>query len=71
MRCDYKDGLKIDYTGSLRMTKGNEVNVFLDAGDIPAGLKSDLDSAARHNSCGELRTVAQEVTATVGTNLPE
>jgi len=71
MRCEYKDGMKIDYSGFLRMTKGEDVNVYLGAGDIPKGLKSDLDFAARHKSCGELRTVAEEVTATVGSKLPE
>ena len=71
MRCEYKDGLRIDYSGALRMSKGAEVDVFLEAGDIPAGLKRDLDLAARHKSCGELRTVSEEVTATVGNNLPE
>ncbi len=70
MRCEYKDGLKIDYSGSLRMSRGDDVNIFLDEGDIPAGLKSDLDSAARHKSCGELRTISEEVTATIGSKLP-
>ncbi len=71
MRCEYKDGLNVDYAGSLRMKKGNEVNVFLSADDIPAGLRGDLDSAAHHNSCRELRIVADEIAATIGTNLPE
>jgi hypothetical protein len=71
MRCEYDDGLKVDYAGSLRITNGKDVNVFLDADDIPVDLRSDLDAAARHYSCGELRAVAREVTAVVGNNLPE
>ncbi len=71
MRCEYRDGLNVDYSGSLRMKKGSEVNVFLRADDIPAGLKGDLDLAAHHNSCRELRNVVEEIAATIGTDLPE
>ena len=69
MRCEYNDGLKIDYSGSLHMSKGDKVDIFLNVGDIPAGFKSDLDSVAK--SCTLLRTVAKEVTAAVGYNLGE
>jgi hypothetical protein len=71
MRCEYNDGLKVDYAGSLRITKGADVNVFLDAGEIPAGMRSDLDAATRNNSCGDIRRVAQEVTDIVGSSIPE
>jgi hypothetical protein len=71
MRCEYNDGLKVDYAGSLRITKGAEVNVFLDAGEIPSELRGDLDAAARTNSCGDMRRVAQEVTDIVGVSIPE
>ena len=66
MRCEYDDGLKVDYSGSLKITKGEEVNVFVKEGLIPANFKSGLDAAASHNSCGELRQVARTVTETVG-----
>ena len=66
MRCEYDDGLKVDYSGSLKITKGEDVNVYMKEGLIPANFKGDLDAAAFHNSCGELRQVATAVTDTVG-----
>jgi hypothetical protein len=69
MKCAYNDGLQVDYSGPLRITKGNEVNVFLNADDIPANIKGVLNDAALHNSCGELRHVAQEVTDILGSNI--
>jgi hypothetical protein len=66
MRCEYNDGLKVDYSGSLRITKGQEVNVYMKEGFIPANIKADLDNATRANDCGDMRRVAQTVTQTVG-----
>ncbi len=65
MRCEYKDGFKVDYedyAGSLRIAKGNDVEILVQAGQINARAKSDLDAAATHNSCSELRAAAREVT---------
>lgn len=66
MRCEYNDGLEVDYSGSLKIKKGNEVNVYIKDGLIPANLKSELDNAARNFSCGDMRKVARTVTDTVG-----
>ena len=71
MKCQYDDGLQVDYAGSLRINKGDEVNVYLSASDIPATIKGELEEAALHNSCGELRHAAREVTDSVGSSLPE
>jgi len=71
MRCEYNDGLKVDYSGSLRITKGDEVNVFLSANEIPLNIQGELHEAALHDNCGELKHVAQEVTDIVGSNIPE
>ncbi|KAF0221128.1 MAG: hypothetical protein FD174_626 [Geobacteraceae bacterium] len=71
MRCEYNDGLMVSYSGPLRITKGNEVNVFLNADDIPENIRSELHEAALHDNCGELRHVAQEVTDIIGSNIPE
>ncbi len=71
MKCAYNDGLKVDYSGSLRITKGDEVNVFLKADELPANIQGELHEAALHNSCGEVRHVAQEVTDILGSNIPE
>ena len=66
MRCEYKDGLSIDYSGSLHITKGDEINVFMEEGYIPANIRHDLDEASRKNSCEDFRKVGQLVTDTVG-----
>jgi hypothetical protein len=65
MRCEYRDGFKVDYedyAGSLRITKGNDVEISVQAGQISGKARSDLDAAANHNSCSELRAAAREVT---------
>lgn len=66
MRCEYNDGLKVNYSGSLQITKGSEVNVYMKEGFIPANIRDDLDAATRNNDCGDMRKVAQTVTETVG-----
>ena len=71
MRCEYNDGLRVSYCGALRINKGNEINVYLDQEEIPADIRGELHEAALHDSCGELRHVAEEVTDEFGTNLPE
>lgn len=66
MRCEYKDGMKIDYSGSLHITKGQDINVYMKEGVIPANIKGDLDRASANFSCEEMRKCASEVTDTVG-----
>jgi len=65
MKCEYGDGFKVDYSGSLRITKGEDVNVYVGEGFIPYNAKSDLKAAAMHNSCSELRKAAQEATTSL------
>jgi hypothetical protein len=65
MRCEYDDGFKVDYSGSLSITKGDDVNLYVKGNFIPAGVKSGLEAAAVHNSCGELRQAAYGVTDTI------
>lgn len=66
MICTYGDGLKVNYSGSLQITKGKDVNVLIKEGFIPANLRSGLDQAASHHSCRDMRKVADDVTATFG-----
>lgn len=66
MTCEFKDGLKVDYAGSLRITKGEEVNVYVKEGFIPATIREDLEEATRNASCGDFREIARTVTDTVG-----
>jgi len=63
MRCEYKDGLKVDYSGSLRVRKGNEINGFIVKEDfIPDSFRCELDKAVRNNSCGDIRKIAEAIT---------
>jgi hypothetical protein len=65
MKCEYGDGFKVDYSGSLRITKGEDVNVYVNESFIPFSAKSGLDAAAMHNSCSELRKAAQGATTSL------
>jgi hypothetical protein len=61
MRCEYDDGFKVDYSGSLRITKGDEINFFVRKRFIPPKAMGALQAAAKHNNCDELRQAAQGV----------
>ncbi len=66
MRCEYKDGLKIDYSGSLHITNGSDIDVFIEEPYIPANIRKELSEASSENSCDHLRKIGQLVTDTVG-----
>lgn len=66
MRCEFSDGLKVNYAGPLQITKGRDVNVFIKETRIPDHIKYDLDKALYKNSCSEMRTIAEKVTNTFG-----
>lgn len=66
MKCEYNDGLKVDYSGPLQIKKGQSVNVFINEARIPEAIKDDLEMALFRNSCREMRTVAETVTKTFG-----
>jgi len=66
MRCDYKDDFKVDYSAdSLHITKGAGVDFVVRGSDLPADIKTNLDSAVTHNSCHELRAAAKAFTGSV------
>jgi hypothetical protein len=65
MRCEYKDGFKVDYSGSLHITKGSGVDLAVKGDQIPSNFKACLDSAVSRNSCHELRAAARGVTNTI------
>lgn len=66
MICEYRDGLKADYSGSLQITKGKDVNVFIKEGLIPANIRSGLDLAVEEHNCSDMRKVIDDVTTTFG-----
>ena len=67
MKCEYSDGLKVDYSGPLHITKGTDIDVFIDEARLPDGIKDDLEMALFRNSCSAIRTAAEDVTKTFGT----
>jgi len=67
MRCEYKDDFKVDYSGALRITKGDGVDLVVKEGEIPSNIKSSLDSAVSHNNCHELRAASRAFTDTIHT----
>jgi len=69
MRCEYKDDFKVNYSGSLQITKGDGVNLVVKGDQIPPNYKACLDSAVSRNSCHELRAAARGVTNTINTAL--
>jgi len=66
MKCEYNDGLKVNYSGPLQIIKGQDVNVFIRESRIPEDIKYDLERALFKNSCGDMRTIADAVTKTYG-----
>jgi hypothetical protein len=66
MKCIYSDGLKINYSGTLQIIKGQDVNVFIKEELIPDSIKSDLEMALFRSSCGAMRKVAETVTGIYG-----
>jgi hypothetical protein len=66
MKCEYDDGLKVDYGTSLRIAKGDEVNVFIKEGFIPGNIKGELTVATVNYSCSEMREVAERVIGRFG-----
>jgi hypothetical protein len=64
MKCEYKDGLKIFYSGSLQITKSEDFKLFVEERSIPATILGALQSASQKNSCTELRRAAWKVAFT-------
>jgi hypothetical protein len=66
MRYEFDDGMVVDYTESVHITKGSEIDVFIEKGFIPEKIKADLDKAARKGSRDDIRKIAVLLTDTVG-----
>jgi len=65
MRCTYKDDFKVDYSGSLHISKGDGVDLVVKEGLIPTDIRSNLDAAVTHNNCHELRAACSALTGTI------
>lgn len=62
----YDDGTVVDYSGSLRITRGDAVNVYLAEDFVPKRIKEDLAEATRVNNLEKIREIAAVVTESVG-----
>ena len=71
MRCEYGDGLKVDYLDSLHISKGKEIDLVLKEKEIPERFKGELRGATFENSCIALRNVAMEVSKSVGSHVSQ
>jgi hypothetical protein len=66
MNCKYNDGLKVEYSDSLHVTMGEDINVFIEKDYIPSNIKHYLRTACDNSDCDEVRKIAEAVTNTVG-----
>lgn len=66
MRCEYRDGMKVNYTGPLQITRGNDINVFISEGRLTPAMKDDLEMALFRNSCTSFKEVADEAMKSYG-----
>lgn len=66
MKCEYGDGLKVEYSGPLHIVKGKDINIFIEEARLPEDIKDDLDMALFRNRCSAMREVAGEVTRKYG-----
>ncbi len=67
MRCEYKDGLQVDYSGSLRITRGKEIfGLSVRQNALSDDFRNELDKAVRARSCSDMRKIAQAITDNIG-----
>ncbi len=66
MAYKYDDGTVVDYSGSLRITRGDSVNVYLAEDFVPRRIRDDLAKATRDNDLDKIREIARVVTESVG-----
>jgi len=61
MKCEFDDDCIVDYSGSLRVTKGDDINLFLKKKTVPGGVQSVFQASVRENDCDKLRKAASEL----------
>jgi hypothetical protein len=67
MRYEFDDGLVVDYSGNIHITKGETIDLYIEEAYIPANVRDDLKEATRKNSHDDIRKIAVLLTDTVGT----
>jgi hypothetical protein len=64
---EFDDGMTVEFTGSIFIKKGNDVNVYIKEGFVPLKIKEDLEVMSRIGS--DVRKLVEVITDTVGTNI--
>jgi hypothetical protein len=55
-QCKFRDGFKTDYDGSLKIRKGNDIDIiFVRKENIPFHFRKELDKAASLFSCDGMK----------------
>jgi hypothetical protein len=67
MRYEFDDGMVVDYSGNIHITKGDTIDLYIEEAYIPANVRAELEDATRRNSRNDIRKVAVLLTDTVGT----
>ncbi len=65
MKIEFEDGMVFNYIGSLRITKGNEVDVVIEKEFIPVRLRDDLKEITRRIN-HDIKKIALLITDAVG-----
>jgi len=62
---EFDDGLKVEFTGSILIRKGEEIRVYIQEGFVPDKLKEPFKVMERIG--GDVRSLVRTVTDEVGT----
>ncbi|MBP1752565.1 MAG: hypothetical protein H6Q57_1401 [Geobacteraceae bacterium] len=66
MKYEFSDGMVVDYSGSIHVTRGTEIDLFIEEGYIPVNVRKDLEEATRKGSRDDIKKIAVMLTDTVG-----
>jgi hypothetical protein len=62
---EFDDGLRVEFTGSVLINKGDEIRVYIKEGFVPDKLKEPFGVMERIS--GEVRDLVRAITDEVGT----
>jgi len=51
----FDDGMLVEYNGSVHITRGNEIDLFIEEGFIPVKIKADLNEATSKDNRDNIR----------------
>jgi hypothetical protein len=65
MKIEFEDGLVFNFTGSIHITKGNDVDITIKEEFVPVRLKADLNQITSQIN-REIKKIAMLITDTIG-----